>query len=360
MIDFEKHLRLTQALTHVGSWEWDVATDRLTWSDEHYRIFGVTPETFTPTFEGILERIHPGDVPTLRAAAAQCQATRAPFTCEYRVLGAGGTVTPVHARGAWDGSAGGGAARLYGTAQDLTESRRSADALLHATRRAHKLAGRALEVQETERRCIARELHDEVGQCLTAVQMSLQRVRRRTRAPVVGGGIDECLAMAGRALDQVRSMSLNLRPPQLDDLGLEAALGWLLEQHCASASLRHSLAAVGVPRALPPDVEIACFRVVQEAVTNIVRHAQAQTVEVRLRCEAGTVEVSVEDDGCGFDVEAARARAAVGCSMGLGTMEERALLAGGGLTIRRRAPAGTRVAAYFPLLKAPEPDAPVR
>jgi two-component system sensor histidine kinase UhpB len=347
-LDFEKHLRLTQDLTRVGSWEWDIGRDRLTWSDEHYRIFDVTPETFTPTLRGLLERVHPDDVSALESAVALCRATHESFTCEYRVMRPDSTTIPLLGRGAWDATPG-DAGRMYGTAQDLTERKRAEEALLIANRRAQGLAGRVLQVQETERRRIAHELHDEIGQALTAVKIGLQRLRRKITDAAFGADIDDCATIAARALDQVRGLSLNLRPPHLDDLGLEAAIGWLIRHQCDASGVAAHFHTHGVPRRLRPELEIACFRVAQETLTNVLRHACAEDVWVQLCCRDGTLELTIEDNGTGFDVTQAHARAVGGASLGLLGMHERTLLAAGRISIARRTPAGTAVTASFPL-----------
>jgi diguanylate cyclase (GGDEF)-like protein len=214
--------------------------------------------------------------------------------------------------------------------------------------RTQTLARRMLEVQESERRDIARELHDEIGQALTAVQIGLQRLRRRADSRQLQSDIDQCVSIAARALDQVRSLTLNLRPPHLDDLGLESATRWLLTELCEPAGLTAKLDSSNVPRKLAPDVEIACFRIIQEALTNIVRHAHAWSVAVELRLERDVLTLTIKDDGSGFDVDSARERAAAGTSMGLLGMQERADLVGGGLTIEPGSHTGTRITAWFP------------
>ena len=129
-IDFEKHLRETQRLTHVGSWEWDIANDALTWSDEHYRIFGLAPDLFTPSFQNAIRYVHPNDVSRIEEAVARCIADGVPFICEYRVLRTDGTERTVLARGTRMDDAGGGTPTLYGTVQEITERKQAEDALI--------------------------------------------------------------------------------------------------------------------------------------------------------------------------------------------------------------------------------------
>jgi len=216
-----------------------------------------------------------------------------------------------------------------------------------ANTRVRALASRVLEIQEAERRRIAHELHDEIGQALTAVQMGLHRLKRANKDELVAG-IDQCTAITARALEQVRGLSINLRPPHLDDLGLEAALTWLVGQDGERTGLRKTFRAECMPDSLPPEASIACFRVAQEALTNVARHADATEVSVVLSCTESELTLSIEDNGRGFDVDDAHARTAEGASMGLLGMEERTTLAGGFLEVHSTPGRGTRVVAHVP------------
>jgi signal transduction histidine kinase len=196
---------------------------------------------------------------------------------------------------------------------------------------------------------VARELHDELGQVLTAVRLNLQTIRRRSREPELGPVFDDGLALLETAIAEVRALSTRLRPTILDDLGLEAALRSHLERSRARADLELDADIQLAQRRLDPAVETACFRIVQEAMTNALRHAAASRLAVALRAVAGELVLSVRDDGKGFDLVAAAARAARGESAGLSGMEERAQLAGGRLEMNTAPGRGTEVRAVFPL-----------
>jgi PAS domain S-box-containing protein len=202
------------------------------------------------------------------------------------------------------------------------------------------LSRKLLEAQEAERRAIALELHDDFGQVLAAIRLDLQHGGRSTSGS---------LALIDEAISRLRDLALNLRPAILDDLGLAAALRWYVGREMARAGLEAALDLGLVEGRLPPTLETTCFRVVQEALNNVVRHAGARRVEVALRTADGGLELSVSDDGKGFDPQAARKRAAGGASLGLLTMEERVWLAGGKLSIESTSLAGTRLRARFPL-----------
>jgi signal transduction histidine kinase len=228
--------------------------------------------------------------------------------------------------------------------------RRSDQELREANRRLHALSSRMLEIQGQERRQLARELHDEIGQVLTAVKIDLQTQLMKMGSGAGGEGIESSIGLVDDALERVRSLSLDLRPSQLDDLGLQPALRWYLDRQSRNTGLEVQFTAELPQERLDPDVETACFRIAQEAMTNILRHAGAKRVRVNIHARDGELELLVEDDGKGFNVPAAQARAVSGQSLGLLGMQERAELAGGRIEMSSAPGKGTRVQARFPLV----------
>jgi signal transduction histidine kinase len=231
-----------------------------------------------------------------------------------------------------------------------------------ASQKLQVLSHRLVEVQETERRHIARELHDEIGQSLTAAGMNLQAALQSHRsAPLPGRSklapgpaalekrLEDSIEAVERVLEQVHDLSLNLRPSMLDDLGLEPALRWYTQRQAALTGMRAEFHCEPLDARLDPMIETECFRVAQEALTNIVRHAKAHAVTVELSRQNGHLHLSVRDDGVGFDVDTLRKEAVHGASLGLLSMEERASLAGGGLELNSAPGHGTEVHAWFPL-----------
>lgn len=229
---------------------------------------------------------------------------------------------------------------------DALRRRAEAD-LRFALERLHEVSARLIGVQEDERRRLARDLHDDIGQNLTMIKIVLLGMRR-----LPDYGEHECIREAAdivdRTLQRVRALSVELRPPQLDDLGLLSALRAHLDGTCRLAGLRASfLAAEDLPP-LPESLAIACFRIVQEALNNVVRHARASAVVLELQLADGALLLVLRDDGCGFDAARAFAGAARGKGLGLLSMQERAALAGGRLEVRSTA-AGSELRATLPL-----------
>ncbi|HET7198452.1 MAG TPA: PAS domain-containing sensor histidine kinase [Burkholderiales bacterium] len=211
------------------------------------------------------------------------------------------------------------------------------------------LSRRLLEIQEEERGRLARDLHDDIGQALTALKIQVESLRgalgdaaQRER---VAQRVEDCVDTIQSTLERVRQLSLSLRPPQLDDLGLAAALRSHLDRQARVAGLASHFDATGAPHDVSPETETACFRVAQEAITNVLRHARARNLWVRLYDDAGRLALSVRDDGAGFDVRAVR-------GLGLAGMEERTALVGGSLELRASPGKGTVVLAKFPLAAA--------
>ncbi len=239
--------------------------------------------------------------------------------------------------------------QLAGVIRDITEPKQVAEKSEAYSRKLQVLSRRLVEVQETERWHIARELHDEIGQALTVMQLNLQAMLTSPNANGLTSRLAELLKVVEHVLEQVQDISLNLRPSILDDLGLQPALHWYTERQAARLELKIGFQADPLDQRLDPVIETACFRVAQEALTNVARHARAKTVTVELRREDGQLHLCVCDDGIGFDVAATREKAVRGASLGLLGMEERASLAGGRLEFNSIRGRGTQVHAWFPL-----------
>jgi PAS domain S-box-containing protein len=233
---------------------------------------------------------------------------------------------------------------VQGMARDITERKLAQDALQMFSRQ-------LIEAQEDERRRIARELHDQIGQVLTAVKMNLHTMQRVCQPSESGSYIKDNIEAVDEALRLVRDLSIELRPPVLDDLGLATALRWYVDRYANRTGLQVEveIELVDENERFSREVETACFRIAQEALTNVVRHAQASHVIVQLAKEASTLLLSVKDDGVGFDAENLRKEAPHAATLGLVSMQERALVAGGTIKIDSTTSVGTEVRLLLPL-----------
>ena len=203
------------------------------------------------------------------------------------------------------------------------------------------LARRLILAQEAERRRIARDLHDSLGQQLTAIKLTLE-AGEAADGPGRANAIRDAVALVQQTMESVRDVAAALWPTVLDDMGLSAALRWLAERHARWSGLAIDVAIEDVGP-LPPSIETACFYTAKEALTNVMRHAGARRVSLHLRKTMSKVELEVVDDGGGFDVDAALVRPA---SLGLVGMRERVALAGGAFEITSRT-GSTAVRVWF-------------
>jgi PAS domain S-box-containing protein len=210
------------------------------------------------------------------------------------------------------------------------------------------MSRRLLTAEEEERRRVAVELHDDLGQVLTAAKINLESAERSSGVGAARSHLKEAIGCVDQAMQSVRDLALDLRPSVLDDLGLAAALRWYVDRFAQKAHWEMHLSIASVAK-LESAVETTCFRLAQEALTNVARHAHAAHVWFDLHLSGEEIELRVRDDGIGFDVSAARERAIGGASLGLLGMEERVSLAGGEFEILSAPGTGTEVRARFPL-----------
>jgi PAS domain S-box-containing protein len=517
----ERQLQEAQQVGHVGSWEWDLVTGTLSWSHELYRIYGLDPLRFTPTYEAFLERVCVEDRDRVRSTIEKALRDRRPFSYDCHIRRPDGSLRVKQSRGEVVLDVAGRPVRMIGIAQDITERRQAEEerarllesertaragaetvlsrlqsiqrvtdaTLAHLTlddllremvariqatlaadtvvvyllsrdrtwlsvrasegvpkraaagcripvgqdfagviaarrepkrvsdlpgagsrksplhRNVRSLVGvplvvegnvigvleagsrkprrftmgdlqllqlvadrvapsidrarlfeevrqgreqlRALsrslvEMQETERRLIARELHDEVGQLLTGLKLAMENGGRFRRDLA---GQKETKAIVNDLIGRVRNLSMNLRPAMLDDLGLVPALLWHVERYTTQTGVRVEFHHAGAQRRLPSEIETAAFRIVQEALTNVARHAGVKKVKVDVRVSTDRLSVRIKDQGAGFEPEIVMA----GDSSGLAGMRERVNLLQGWLTIESAPGSGTHLTAELPL-----------
>lgn len=232
------------------------------------------------------------------------------------------------------------------------ENERLFQRLIEGERRFRGLARAVWKVQEDERRRLARELHDGLGQTLTALTNQLERLQQKIDAgetASLAGAVDT----ARSALNDVRELSRLLRPPVLDDLGLPAALSWLTRTLEQRTGLRAVLTLEGLHQRLDSDLETLVFRIIQEALTNVLRHAGVDRAEVGISRIGTVLELRVSDNGKGFDPQVLAAAGESATGSGLRGMRDRLELFGGRLEVLSSPGRGTLLTAEVPLLEAP-------
>jgi signal transduction histidine kinase len=213
------------------------------------------------------------------------------------------------------------------------------------------MSSQILTAHEAERKRIARELHDDTAQALTSILVRLRLLERSTIDDEVLRNVEELRELTGGALDSVRRMAMDLRPAALDDLGLVPALQAYAEKYSQSWSVGVTINVEGLNRRLPADVELVLYRVVQEALTNIAKHAFANSAMVSLSRRHNEVTLTVEDNGVGFDLN--KGPRTNGSGLGLFGMRERLALIGGDVQVESARGTGTRITARVPLTRTP-------
>jgi PAS domain S-box-containing protein len=326
-----------QKLAGLGCWEWDPASGRVTWSDEMYAIYGVDPARFRPSFENYLERIHPDDRAGAAATVARALMDDRPFSMDERIVRPDGEVRQLRTHGEVVRDEAGRPIKMVGACIDVTEQRASEAAL-------RALSRRLVEAEENERRRLARELHDQVGQNLSALNINLDIVLGSLKETSLRRRLEDSLKLVDSTLQSIENVMADLRPALLDEYGLAAALAWYGEEYSQRTGIQVAVQAGDAGAALRPETAVALFRIAQEALNNAAKHSSAKRITVQLEEQAGELMLSISDDGKGFDLaQAPRGR------WGMTTMRERAEAGGGRLSVESSPGKGTTVRARLPL-----------
>jgi PAS domain S-box-containing protein len=294
--------------------------------------------------------MHPDDLPMLIAQQTDLLAGKR-YVTEARIVTRQGEVRWIRfsVHPIWDRTES-RVVRFLGAVSEITESKRTEEQLQNYAGQLQALSHRLLEVQEQERRAFACELHDEIGQALTGLEFTLAR-SRGLPGDQIADSLSEMQVLVRELTSRVRNLSLRLRPTMLDDLGLLPTLLWHLESFGERTRVRIQFTHAGLDRRFDPAIETAAYRIVQEALTNVARHAGTPQATVRAWRDEELLCVAVEDDGVGFDTRAVCTGAR---SSGLSGMQERAALLGGRLHVESKPGAGTRITAELPLHRNPE------
>jgi two-component system, NarL family, sensor histidine kinase UhpB len=347
-------LRLSEAkemvaveAAELGTWRWSKRDQQVVCSGRTARLLGIQVSSTRGqehiwTSEQFFAAIQPFDRPMVEKALGECRANRG-IDVEFRAAGGSPEGRWLRLTGRIVGREGLDASLIHGVLADVDDRHRA-----EAERR--DLARRLAEAQEAERRRISRELHDQVGQTVTGLSLGLKTLEKRLTAEAARSDVRWLLGLAREVGRDIHRASCDLRPTALDDLGLQRALAAL----ASDLSLRHGIAidvqAVGPIGRLGSVVETAIYRSIQEALTNVLKHAGARSVGIVLERRTADLRVVVDDDGCGFDPEdTSRLARPEGAPIGISGMRERLSLIGGVLTIESAPGAGASVFIQVPI-----------
>jgi PAS domain S-box-containing protein len=344
----ERQLAQAQQIARVGSWRWEVAADRLAWSDVLWEIHGFEPPAPRMTYAEFLEYIHPDDRSRVNGIIGAARRAASPFEYEHRILRADGAARTLYSRGEVLRDAAGEAQVISAITQDLTEQKAIEEELRSSREQLRQLSSHLQAAREEERTRMSREIHDELGGTLTALKMDVARLAKNAET-LTPAELRERAATMSAMLDNsvhtVRRIASDLRPGILDDFGLAAAIDWQLQEFGERAGLEFDYDANTEDFNLDPASSTALFRLFQEMLTNVARHAQATRVSVRVESTPDELVLEVRDNGRGIsDNEIVNAK-----SLGLLGMRERVHLLGGQLSITGQPGRGTTVLVRVPL-----------
>jgi len=346
----EHLLSETQVLGRTGSWEHNLVTGEIANTEGNLRLFFGDDHSKGARFEDFAEVVHQDDREYVSARHAQLLAEGGPRDIEYRVVWPDGTVHVLFGRATVVRDAAGRPLRVYGTNVDITERKQAENALRDSGVQLQALSRRLVELQESERKELARELHDRVGQSLTALKINidiLQPALASQGNAAVLTRVADSAALLESTMDTIENVTSELRPPMLDDHGLAAALDWHARNFSRRTGIAVAVRASETAGRPALQVEIALFRIAQEALNNVAKHARARRVEIALEHANGECVMSVEDDGIGFDgVEGTSDKPKPG--LGMVTMRERAQAVGGRFDVRALSARGTQLTVRVP------------
>lgn len=346
--DSETGLAEAQRIAQLGNWALDPATFTMTWSAEAYRLLGVPPASGAVPYAVFLQQVHPGDRDAVDKAIRSFLAGGKDGDIEHRITMGDGSVRWVHtvAKPGTRNRLG----HVPGIVMDITARKQAADDLIASHEQLQALSRRLVDIQESERRQFSRELHDVVGQNLTALSINLDIVRTQIEAhgnDVALARLADSSQLLQTTTEAIENVMSEMRPPMLDDYGLLPALKWYAKQFAARTGVQVKVQGDEHMQRLTPAAEIALFRVAQEALNNVAKHARARQVEVCIERGPAQCVMSVTDDGEGFSAAAAGApRRRPG--LGMVTMRERMQAIGGTIRVEGMAGAGTCVELRVP------------
>lgn len=313
----EAQLVMAQRIAHLGSYEWDIRTNCVYRSEELCRIFGVRPDQFEPTYEGYLKRVHPEDRETTRRTIERAYPDCEPFDFEERIVRPDGEIRVLQSQGQWvceqDTPV-----KLVGICQDVTERKRAEQQLraanaalsdeLKERTRAEKeicaLNARLITVQEEERTRLARELHDDVSQQIAAVSIAMSNLKKEIpfEYPALADQSGRIQTKLVHVAESIRRLSHDLHPAILQHSGLSAALRTYCSEFGSLTGITVSFKTDNSFQAVPPHVALCLYRVAQEALQNVLKHAKVTAASVALRRSAGILYLTVSDHGVGIDL----------------------------------------------------------
>jgi PAS domain S-box-containing protein len=353
-LESERKLINAQRLAQIGSWQWDVQTGEVEWTEEVFRIFGLDPEEFHPRIDSVMNRFHPDDRKIQEELIKQAITNRELYSFESRILLPGDQIRFLRSTSEGHFDENDKLIRISGTVQNVTERKQAEEDLLKTTNQLRSLAAHLHSIREEERTAIAREIHDEFGQVLSALKMNLTAIERklqngekRLNRQEIIDELNDSKDIIAHTVKDVRRLITELRPDVLDLHGLLAALQWQNDEFSSRTNIVSELFSNVDDVNFDQDINIAVFRIFQEALNNIAKHAKATKVRIDIKKQKKEFVLKIKDDGIGFDLKISDKKQ----TFGLLGMRERTLLCGGEMDVISKKGKGTELQFKIPLGK---------
>jgi PAS domain S-box-containing protein len=360
MIDISKEKRIIEELVKAGElyglvmkatndviWDWELATGNLTWNDNFFSMLGYERSATHQHISFWESCIHPQDRERVVNGIHQAVINRDKiWTAEYRFVKSDGSYVTIFDRGYIILDEHNEPSRMIGSMVNITEQREAQQELEHSYRTIRELSDHLHQVREEERKSIAREIHDELGQQVTVMKMEITWLISEIKSenPLVRQKMEGLLDVLKETVQSIRRISSELRPSLLDDLGLAAAMEWHLKEFERRSGVQTHFDSHIPDTELPDGIRIALFRILQESLTNVARHAQASHVVVNIAYHEGVIAMNITDDGNGMDTS----RLKHSKSYGILGMKERAGMMGGNYNIESAPGKGTTISVEVP------------
>jgi len=343
----EEILNMAQGIAKIGSWEFDLDTSTLKWSKELHRIFELENLSSNELYEAYRKKIHPHDLDKLDEHIKYAVSQRKGYKYQHRILLHDGSVTHILGIGEVVINEADALVGLKGTGQDITELVKADEKLQQSYQHIRQLVTHLQDIREQERTNIAREIHDELGQQLTGLKMYISWLNKKIGSPEteIQNKFAATLELIEDTIKSVRKISMDLRPSMLDDLGLLAALEWQSNEFEKRSGIVTEFINLTGNKEIPARLKTGLFRIFQESLTNVARHADAKKIVSSLKFDNNRLTLTITDDGKGFTVKNIESKK----TLGLFGMKERTMEMGGNYEIKSEPGNGTTVSIIVPL-----------
>jgi PAS domain S-box-containing protein len=299
--DSKSRLAEAQRIASLGNWDWDITEKTIWWSDEVHRIFGIEPGKFEATYEAFLKVVHPDDRKFVETAVNEALENRKPYNIDHRIIRPDKTERIVHEGGEVKYDENGRPIRMVGTVQDITELKQAEEKIRYGRQKLKMLAAKLELVEEQERRRIASDLHDSIGQILAFSTRELKFLQK-SLPENLSAPLTEIAEQLDKAIHQARTLSFDLSPSLLYDIGFEVAVEDLAEKFSQERKIPCSFENCHSPKPLAVPVKVLLYRSIRELLINAAKHSGASNIKVSLRRAGDEIHITVEDDGKGFEV----------------------------------------------------------